>query len=145
MPHEDLARKIDTLAAVLEPTIGNTTDKDSALSAPRTAQAIPAATTAAILVCIAVAAIGAADGRQPSPMTIMPFHACYPLYRKALRGPSLIGGSAKSDRRWTRPKSGGSLAPGCIIAELGADNKSLHRKPPTQHHQHLCAASGQMV
>lgn len=79
MSHEDLAGKIHALAAVLEPTIGNATDKDGAFSAARTAQPVAAATTTAVAVCITVSAIGATDGRQTSPMAIVPFHAQYPL------------------------------------------------------------------
>ena len=37
MAHKDLAREIDALAAVLEATIGNATDKDSTFAAAGTA------------------------------------------------------------------------------------------------------------
>lgn len=99
MAHKDLAGKIDTLATMFQATIGNATDKHSTFSAARAAQPIAAATTAAIIVCIAIAAIGPTDGRQPPPVAIVPFHVHYPCIREALRGPSRIGGGAESDRR----------------------------------------------
>ena len=104
MPHKDLAGKIDALSAVLEPAVGNATDKDGTFSAACTAQSVAAATTATVVVCLTVATIGATDGRQPSPVAIVPFHALYPLYSKTMRGPLPIGSSAHSGRHWTRSK-----------------------------------------
>ena len=63
MAHKDMAGKIYALAAVLEPTIDNTTDKDSTFPAACTTQAVAAATTTAILICVATAAVSATDSR----------------------------------------------------------------------------------
>jgi hypothetical protein len=91
MAHKDLAGKIDALAAVLEPTIGNATEKDSAFPAARATQAVAAAATGAVLIFVADATISATDSRQTPSVTIVLFHTLDPRYPETLREPSLIG------------------------------------------------------